>query len=277
MLQVTCYKLQEITTMSNKPQQIKTGVQKDELPKEEMKSQKETKVKPAIQKKSKRSQRYQNIFSLIDKNKVYPILEAIEVAKKTANVKFNAAVETHFRLGIDVKKGEQQVRGTVALPNGTGKKVIVAAFVTDDKADEAREAGAEIVGGTELIEKIKQTQKIEFDIAITTPNMMSKLAGIAKILGPKGLMPSPKNETITTTLKKTIEQLHKGKINFKNDDTGNVHASIGNANLESNKLLENYNALYLAIKKAKPPSAKGIYIKNISLNATMGPSIKILL
>ncbi len=222
-----------------------------------------------------RSRRYQEIGKKIDRNKIYSLKEAISLVKKTANTKFDSSVEVHIRLGIDPKKGEQQVRGMVNFPYGTGKIKKIAAFVAPDKEKEAQEAGADIVGGQDLIDKIKQTGKIEFEIAITTPEMMPKIAPIAKILGPKGLMPSPKNETITTNLKKTIGELKKGKVNFKNDDTGNVHQVIGRVSFDEKHLLENYEVFFQAIKKARASSVKGDYLKNISISSSMGPGIKI--
>ena len=224
-----------------------------------------------------RSKRYQEAVKKVDKNKIYPIAEAIKLAKQTNITKFDASVEVHVRLGIDSKKGEQQVRGTITLPQGTGKTKKIAVFVGPEKEKEAKEAGADLIGGQELIDSIKSSGKVDFDIALATPDMMPKLAVIAKILGPKGLMPSPKNETITTNLKKTIGELKKGKVNFKNDDTGNVHQVIGKVSFEDKKIIDNYQALIEAIKKAKPSSSKGIYIKNISISSSMGPGIKVQL
>ena len=161
------------------------------------------------------------------------------------------------------------------MPHGTGKTKKIAAFVSADKVGEAKEAGADLVGGQELIDEIKKTGKVNFEIALASPDLMPKLAAIAKILGPKGLMPSPKNETITTNIKKTIAELKKGKVNFKNDDTGNVHQIIGKVSFDDKKLLENYQTLIEALKKAKPPAAKGIYLENISISSSMGPGIKV--
>ena len=252
---------------------------KDEAKKEIKKSETAAPEKRAAKKKTaalKRSKRYLENVKLIDKTRAYPFVEAIDLAKKTSNITFDGALEIHIRIGIDVKKGDQQVRGAIQLPFGTGKSVKIAAIVPEDKEGEAKEAGADIVGGQDIINAIKQTQKIDFDVAVTVPAMMPKLAAIAKILGPKGLMPSPKNETITTNLKKTINELKKGKINFKNDDSGNIHAVLGKVSFDADKLTGNFYALYNAIKKAKPASSKGVYIKNISINATMGPGIKVL-
>lgn len=209
--------------------------------------------------------------------KTYSIEEAIDLCKKNNKAKFDASVEVHFRLGIDIKKGDQQVRSAVSLPNGTGKTIVIAAFVSPEKEKSVKEAGADLVGGEDLIEEIKKTEKTNFDIAITEISMMKNLAKIAKILGTRGLMPSPKNDTVTNDPVKTTKELKKGKISFKNDDTGNVHAIIGKVSFENKALEENFSTLLEAIKKSKPSSSKGVYIKNISINSTMGKGIKISL
>lgn len=210
-----------------------------------------------------------------DKNKIYIIEEAIELTKKLSKTKFDASIETHFKLGIDPKKGDQQIRSTISLPNGTGKTIKIAAFVTESKEKEVKDAGADYFGSDELIAKIKKTEKTDFQVAIAEPAIMKNLSQIAKILGTRGLMPSPKNETVTTDPAKTVADLKKGKISFKNDDTGNIHAVIGKISFDSKKLLENFSALNEAIKKAKPSGSKGTYIKNISISSSMGPGIKI--
>lgn len=217
----------------------------------------------------------QKTMENFDKEKTYSIAEAIEICKANHKAKFDASVEVHFRLGIDNKKGDQQVRSAVSLPNGTGKTVRIAAFVSSAKEKEVKEAGADLVGGDELIEEIKKSEKTNFDIAIAEIDMMKNLAKIAKILGTRGLMPSPKNETVTNNPAKAVKELKKGKISFKNDDTGNVHAIIGKVSFDKKDLEENFNTLLDAIKKAKPSSSKGIYIRNISLNSTMGKGIKV--
>ncbi|MFA6410395.1 MAG: 50S ribosomal protein L1 [Candidatus Buchananbacteria bacterium] len=224
-----------------------------------------------------RSKRYQASVKKIDKDKLYPIDQAIKLAKETNTTKFKGSVEVHVRLGIDPKKTEQQVRGTITLPFGTGKTKKIAAFVSPEKEKEAKEAGADIFGGQELIDQIKSSGKVDFEIAIASPDMMPKLAIIAKILGPKGLMPSPKNDTITTNLAKTISDLKKGKVNFKSDDTGNVHQIIGKVTFEDTQLIENFQAFLGALKKGKPSSAKGTYIQNISIASSMGPGIRVTL
>jgi len=210
-----------------------------------------------------------------DKNKKYSISEAIELAKKLNKAKFEASIEAHFRLGIDTKKGDQQIRSAVSLPHGTGKTIRVAAFVSPDKEKAVKEAGADLVGGEDLIEQIKKTEKTDFEVAVAEIDMMKELAKIAKILGTRGLMPSPKNETVTNNPVKAVEELKKGKISFKNDDTGNIHAIIGKISFDNKKLEENFATLIEAIRKAKPSSSKGVYIKNVSINATMGPGIKL--
>jgi len=212
-----------------------------------------------------------------DKSKVYTIAEAIELTKKLSKTKFDASIEAHFRLGIDTKKGDQQIRSAVSLPHGTGKTVKVAAFVSPANLKAVKDAGADFAGGEELIDEIKKTEKTDFQVAVAEPMMMKNLAVIAKILGTRGLMPSPKNETVTPNPAKAVAELKKGKVSFRNDDTGNIHAVIGKISFDEKKLLENYNTLFDAVKKAKPVSAKGVYIKNITLSSSMGPGVKVSL
>lgn len=212
-----------------------------------------------------------------DKNKSYAISEAVELVKKNSKTKFDASVEVHFRLGIDPKKGDQQIRGAVSLPNGTGKEVKVAAFVSPANEKVCKEAGADLVGGEELIDKIKKTEKTDFQVAVAEIDMMKNLAQIAKILGTRGLMPSPKNDTVTNNPAKAVMELKKGKISFKNDDTANLHAVIGKVSFEDQKLVENFQAFLETVKKAKPSATKGLYIKNVSLSSSMGPGIKVSL
>ncbi len=212
-----------------------------------------------------------------DKTKSYPIEEAIGLTKQLSQTKFDSTIEVHFRLGIDAKKGEQQIRTTVSLPHGTGKTVKVAAFVAPDKEKEVKKAGADLVGGEDLIAKIKKSEKTDFQVAVAEPAIMKNLAQIAKILGTRGLMPSPKNETITPDPVKAVKELKKGKISFKNDDTGNIHVAIGKISFKDKQLLENYEALLQEIIKVKPAKAKGIYIKNISISSSMGPGIKVVI
>lgn len=220
------------------------------------------------------SKRYNELKKQIEKDKIFSLPQAVELTKKTATTKFDSAIELHLNLGIDPKKGDQQIRSTVILPHGIGKEKKIAVFTSDDKTKEAKEAGADLVGGQELIDEIKKTSKINFDIAVASPEMMPKLAPIAKILGPKGLMPSPKNETITSNIKKTVAELKKGKIAFKNDDTANIHQVVGKSSFDDKKLIENIQTFLEAVQKAKPEGTKGIYIKSMTLTSTMGPAIK---
>lgn len=213
--------------------------------------------------------------TLVDSKKTYSIDEGIELAKKTSTAKFDASVDLHVRLGIDTTKSDQQVRGTVILPHNAGKSKKVIAIVSAEKQKDAREAGADIVGGEELIDVIAKTGKCDFDVAVATPDMMPKLAKVAKILGPKGLMPNPKTETVGPNVKKMIEEVKKGKVTFRNDDTGNIHQTIGKVSLETEKIKENLTVVMEAIKKAKPAGAKGTYIQGAYLVASMGSSVKI--
>ena len=210
----------------------------------------------------------------VDKNKVYTLEEAIKIVKETSTVKFDASVEAHIRLGIDPKKSDQQIRSTVVMPHGTGKTKKVAAFVGPNNEKDAKDAGADFVYG-EDDKKIKDTGKVEFDIAIATPDMMPKLAVAAKVLGPKGLMPSPKTETVGPNVKKMIDELKKGKSSFKNDDGANIHQVIGKVSFDNAKLKENFESFMEALKKVKPQGSKGTYVKAIYLTSAMGPSVKV--
>lgn len=221
------------------------------------------------------SKRFRRLAKLVTPTKTYPAAEAIALVKQTGRASFDGSVEVHVRLGIDASKSDQSVRGTVVLPAGTGKTKKIVAFVSEAKAKEAKAAGADVVGGEELIKVIKETGKIDFEVAVATPDMMAKLAPIAKILGPKGLMPSPKNETITTNLAKTIAELKGGKVTFKNDDSANLHQIIGKVSFAPDKLLENFTALIGAVRKSRPASAKGTFLKSVTMNATMGPAVRV--
>lgn len=221
------------------------------------------------------SKRYNSLKALVDSKKLYSAEEAIALAKKTSTTKFDGSVEAHINLGIDVKKSDQQIRATLTFPNSIGKSKRVCAFVPEMRAAEAKEAGADIVGAEDIIDAISQTGKIDFDIAVATPDMMPKLAKVAKVLGPKGLMPNPKTDTVGPNIKKIIEDLKKGKVAFKNDATGNVHQIIGKSSLDESKLIENLKVFVEAVRKAKPASAKGTYIQSLTLTSTMGPGIKV--
>ncbi len=229
-------------------------------------------VKPARKGKAQVAVR-----QLVDKSKTYSLAEALELVKKTSTVKFDASVEVHIRLGIDPRKGDQQIRGAVSLPHGSGKTVKVVAFVSPDNEAAVQAAGADIVGGEDLIAEIRRTEKTDFQVAVAEPAMMKNLAVIAKILGTRGLMPSPKNETVTTDPAKAVAELKKGKVSFKNDDTANIHVAIGKASFSVEDLAENFQALLEVIKKSKPATAKGTYIKGITICSTMGPGIRVAL
>jgi large subunit ribosomal protein L1 len=219
----------------------------------------------------KRSKRYKELKEKIE-GKVYTPDEALSLIKKNSNTKFDSSVEAHINLGLGK---DQQVRGTLVLPNPIGKKIRVAAFVTDEKTKEAKEAGADIVGGEELIEKIKKTEKCDFDIAVAEPSMMRHMGKLGKILGTKGLMPSPKTDTVSPDPAKAIKELKAGKISFKADPSGVIHQIIGKVSSDEKKLKENYDVLFEAIKKERPAKIKGIFIKSITICSTMGPGIKV--
>ena len=209
------------------------------------------------------------------KKTVYSNLEeAIEVLKLTATTKFVESVELHANLNIDPKYADQQLRTTVTLPNGVGKQVKIAVLTDEENFAEANSAGADIVGNDDLIEQINQGN-IEFDLLITTPNMMPKLAKLGRVLGPKGLMPSPKSGTVTTSLEATLSEFKKGKFEYKADKTGIVHVNFGKADFENNKLVENLTALYKSIEQNRPSGVKGKYFKSLFICTTMGPSIKL--
>ncbi len=230
---------------------------------------------PNKKQKKAHSQRFMELRDKIDKNSAYPLEEAIKLAKETSTTKFDASIEVAVKTGIDPKKSDQQIRSTVLMPHGTGKKIKVAVIAPPDKQKEAKEAGADIVGGEELIDKIAKTKKIDFDVLITVPEMMKDLTKIAKILGPKGLMPNPKTETVTPNIKKAVEDLAKGKVSFKNDDTGNIHIAIGKASFNDKKLIENFQAFVDVLQKAKPASIKGTFIKKVAISSSMGPGIQV--
>ncbi len=213
--------------------------------------------------------------ALVDINKVYSPEEAVELAKKTANTKFVGSIEVHIRTKIDAKKTDQSVRGTVSLPHGTGKTKRVAAFVTEAKEKEAKDAGAVVIGGEDLIKKIKETEKTDFDVAVAEPAIMPKLAQIAKILGTRGLMPNPKTGTVGANIGEMVKEIAGGKVNYKNDDSGNIHQIIGKSNFDSKQLLENLKAFYDSVLSAKPSTVKGQYLGGISINSTMGPGIRL--
>lgn len=219
--------------------------------------------------------RYTELAQMVDKKKAYSAEEALELVKKTSKTKFDSSVEVHLNLGIDVKKGDQQVRATFVFPHSIGKSKKVVAFVPADREKEAKDAGAEIVGGEELINEIAKNGKIDCDITVATPDMMPKLAKLAKILGPAGLMPNPKTDTVGANVKKMVEEIKKGKVSFKNDTTANIHQAIGKSSMDTKALVENLNTLVDAVRKAKPASSKGVFLKSITVTSTMGPGVKV--
>lgn len=207
-------------------------------------------------------------------DKLYTPLAAAKLAKELATAKFDESIEAHFRLGIDTRQADQQVRGSISLPNGTGKSVRVAVFAEGDKAKEAQEAGAEIVGSDDLVADI-QGGMLDFDAAVATPDMMSKVGRLGKILGPRGMMPNPKLGTVTMDVAKAVEDLKGGKVEYRADRYGIAHVLIGKASFEAEKLAENYGVLYDEILRVKPSSSKGRYVKSVTITSTMGPGIKV--
>lgn len=224
--------------------------------------------------KLKTSKRYSESAKLVDTEKIYSPHEAFEIIKQMPKAKFDESVEAHLRLGVDPRHADQQVRGTVVLPHGTGKTMRVAVFAQGDKAREAEQAGADIVGGQDLADKI-QKGWFDFDVAIATPDVMSIVGKIGKVLGPRGLMPNPKAGTVTFDVGKTVADVKAGKVEYRVDKFGIVHQVIGRISFSKNQLIENYAALLEELVRAKPPAAKGKYIKSISLSTTMGPGIKV--
>ena len=212
---------------------------------------------------------------IVDKNKLYTVEEAFELIEKLPKRKFDETVELHVRLGVDSRNADQQVRGTVVLPNGTGKTVRVLVIAKGDKAKEAMDAGADFVGAEEMITKIQNENWFEYDVIVTTPDMMGVIGRIGKVLGPKGLMPNPKSGTITMDLKKAVQDIKAGKVEYRLDKTNITHLAIGKVSFGPQKLKENYVVIMDALVKAKPAAAKGQYIKGIALTTTMGPGIKV--
>ena len=224
---------------------------------------------------AKRSKKYREAEKLIEVGKLYQPKEAVELVKKTATSKFDETIELHVRLGVDPKYADQQVRGAVVLPNGTGKSKRVLAFVKGEKVTEAEGAGADFVGSDELVAKI-QGGWLDFDVAVATPDMMGVVGRLGKILGPRGLMPNPKLGTVTMDIAKAIGEQKAGKVEYRTDKAGNVHCPIGKASFDDEKLQENYQTLMDTIIRAKPAAAKGQYVKSITLSATMGPGVPIV-
>lgn len=223
---------------------------------------------------AKRGKKFTEAMKLVDNTKLYDAREAIELAKKTSTTNFDATVEVAFRLGIDTKKNDEQIRGAVVLPNGTGKTQRVLVFAKGDKLKEAEAAGADYVGDAEFINKIQQGW-FEFDVIVATPDMMGEVGKIGRILGPKGLMPNPRTGTVTFEVAKAVEEIKAGKVEYRADKAGIIHAPIGKVSFEDDKLEENFLTVFDAIEKARPAAAKGTYMRSLHVTTTMGPALKI--
>lgn len=223
---------------------------------------------------AKVSKRYKEAKEKVDRSKIYTVEEAVALAKEASSAKFDETVEVSFNLNVDPRHADQQIRGAMVLPNGTGKSQKVAVVAEGDKAKEAEEAGADYVGSDELIAQI-QGGWFDFDVLIATPNMMGKLGRLGRILGPKGLMPNPKTGTVTMDLANAVNEVKKGKITYRVDKEGNINVLIGKVSFDDDKLVENFNAIYEVIKKARPSKVKGTYMKNLVLSTTMGPGIHV--
>ena len=223
----------------------------------------------------KKGRKYEEACKKVDKTKLYTKEEAVKLVKETSTTKFDSSVEIAIKLNLDTKKADQQLRGAFVLPNGSGKTKKVLVIAKNAFADQAREAGADYVGDVDMLEKIEKENWFDFDTLIATPDMMPQLGKLGKVLGPKGLMPNPKTGTVTTDVKKAVEDVKSGRIEYRTDSFGNIHAIIGKVSFDEEKLLQNLNAFVAMIAKTKPSVVKGAYIQNISISSTMGPGIKI--
>jgi large subunit ribosomal protein L1 len=222
----------------------------------------------------KRSKRYREISELFPKDKSFSVKEAISILKQTAKTKFDSSLEIHFYLNVDPKKADQMVRGTVVLPHGTGKKIRIAVFAKGEQEKQATNSGADFVGSADLIEKVSKGF-LDFDCVVATPEMMKDVSRLGKILGPRGLMPSPKSGTVTNDISSVIEQIRKGKVEFKVDKQGGIHLSVGKISFPEDKLIENSNTIIESVNEARPSSIKGRYIKGLFLGSTMSPALRI--
>jgi|SRR5690625_464120 len=223
---------------------------------------------------AKKGKRYQAAEKLVDRSKVYDVKEAVEILKEAAKANFDETVEAAYRLGVDTKKADQQIRGAMVLPHGTGKTQRVLVFAKGDKVKEAEAAGADHVGDEELINKINQGW-FGFDVIVATPDMMGEVGKLGRVLGPKGLMPNPKTGTVTFEVEKAVKDIKAGKVEYRVDKSGNVHVPIGKVSFDNDKLVENFNAITDTLVKARPHSLKGNYMKNVAVTSTMGPGIKV--
>lgn len=225
---------------------------------------------------AKAGKKYQDACKLIEGGKFYSVAEAVDLVKKTATAKFDETIELHVRLGVDPKYADQQVRGAVVLPHGTGKSKRVLVFAKGEKVKEAEEAGADFVGSDEIVQKI-QGGWLDFDVAVATPDMMGTVGRLGKVLGPRGLMPNPKLGTVTMDLSKAISEIKAGKVEYRTDKAGNIHCPIGKASFDAEKLQQNYQTLIDTLNRVRPAAAKGQYMRSITLSATMGPGIPVAL
>ena len=223
---------------------------------------------------AKKSKKMQEALSKINANELYPVTEAVTLAKETNFANFDATVEVAYRLNVDPKKADQQIRGAVVLPNGTGKTQRVLVFAKGDKAKEAEAAGADYVGDEDMVQKIQEGW-FDFDVVVATPDMMAQVGRLGRVLGPKGLMPNPKTGTVTMDVTKAVEEVKAGKVTYRVDKAGNVHVPIGKVSFDAEKLVENFNTINDVIVKARPAAVKGTYIKNISVTTTFGPGIHV--
>ena len=223
----------------------------------------------------KRGKKYVEAAKAIDRGTLYDVADAVALVKKTAVAKFDETIEAHIRTGCDGRHADQQIRGAVVLPHGTGKKVRILVFAKDAKAEEAKAAGADFVGGDELIPKIQNENWFEFDVVVATPDMMGVVGRLGRVLGPKGLMPNPKAGTVTMDVTKAIQEIKAGKIEYRLDKTNIIHVPVGKASFTEEQLADNFQTLIDAINKAKPAALKGQYLKTVTLTSTMGPGVKI--
>ena len=223
----------------------------------------------------KKGKRYVESAKLVDRTNLYDVEEAVSIIKKTANAKFDETIEAHIKLGVDGRHADQQVRGAVVLPHGTGKKVRVLVFAKGDKVEEAQAAGADFVGGQELVPKIQNEGWLDFDVVVATPDMMGVVGRLGRVLSPKGLMPNPKAGTVTMDVTKAVNDIKAGKIEYRLDKTNIIHVPVGKASFTEEQLADNFHTLMGAIVKAKPAAAKGQYLKSVTITSTMGPGIKL--
>ena len=223
----------------------------------------------------KKGRRYLEVAKLVEKTKLYDLDEAAQLIKQTSNAKFDETIEAHLKLGVDGRHADQQVRGAVVLPHGTGKDVKVLVFAKGDKVDQALAAGADYAGGDELVPKIQNEGWLDFDVVIATPDMMGVVGRLGRVLGPKGLMPNPKAGTVTPDVEKAIADVKAGKIEYRLDKANIIHVPVGKASFTTEQIVDNYKALMEAVVKAKPSSAKGQYLKSVTIASTMGPGLKL--